>query len=156
MEGLITGDAQTREVGEATGPGRLVLPVAIEEMEVGRRTVTTGLVRVRKHVREHEEVLDETVSREDVHVERMPIGTIVDTPPTIRNEGSTLIIPVLEEVLVVEKRLRLKEEVHITWQRVVEPAPQRVTLRDEELTVERIDPNEATPAEGHPLERPTG
>lgn len=33
--------------------------------------------------------------------------------PEIRTEGDVTIVPVLEEVLVVEKRLVLKEELHI-------------------------------------------
>ena len=56
----------------------------------------------------------------------------------MRSEEDTLIIPVLEEVLVVEKRLLLKEEVRIT-KREETHTPQRVTLRREEAAVERIN-----------------
>ena len=40
----------------------------------------------------------------------------------MREEHGTLIVPVLEEVLVVEKRLMLKEEIHIRTHRVETPA----------------------------------
>jgi stress response protein YsnF len=46
---------------------------------------------------------------------------------------------VLEEVLVVEKRLLLKEEVRITKRRIETHMPQRVILRREEVAVERIN-----------------
>jgi stress response protein YsnF len=50
-----------------------------------------------------------------------------------------LVIPLLEEFLVVEKRLLLKEEVCITRRRVDTHAPQRVTLRREDAVMERIN-----------------
>lgn len=137
------GESQ-RAVGEAQGTRRFVLPVIVEELEVGRRAVTTGVVHISKRVHEREEVLDETVAREQVHVERVPIGEMVEAAPAIRSEGETLVIPVLEEVLVVERRLRLKEEVRLTWSRAVEPAPQRVTVRAEEVIVERRSPSEGS------------
>jgi stress response protein YsnF len=44
----------------------------------------------------------------------------------------------VEEVLVVEKRLMLREEIHIRQQRIETHQPQRVTLRSEEVQVERV------------------
>ena len=58
----------------------------------------------------------------------------------MRQEGDTLIVPVLEEVLVVEKRLLLKEEVRITRTRTEVHSPQAVTLRSEEAVIEEIAP----------------
>jgi stress response protein YsnF len=43
-------------------------------------------------------------------------------------------------VVVVEKRLRLTEEVRITRKRSTDRAEERVTLRREEAVVERLDP----------------
>jgi stress response protein YsnF len=65
----------------------------------------------------------------------------VEGPISAHSEEDTLIIPVLEEVLVVEKRLLLKEEVRITTRRVETHAPKRVVLRREEATVERSQEN---------------
>jgi uncharacterized protein (TIGR02271 family) len=76
-----------------------------------------------------------------VIVERVPVGRVVEAAPQVRSEGDTMVVPVLEEVLVVEKRLMLKEEVRITLRRVAETSQQRVTLRSEEVVVER-DPTE--------------
>jgi stress response protein YsnF len=74
-----------------------------------------------------------------VIVERVPINHIVEGPVSVRSEGDTLVISLLEEVLVVEKRLLLKEEVRITRRRVDTHAPQRVTLRREDAVVKRIN-----------------
>ena len=68
----------------------------------------------------------------------MPIQRVVDAPLPVREEHGTLIVPVLEEVLVVEKRLMLKEEIHIRTHRVETRQPQQVTLRREEVSVERV------------------
>jgi uncharacterized protein (TIGR02271 family) len=126
--------------------GEVVVPVVAEEAEVGKRRVETGRVRVRKTVRTAEKVVDEPVVREEVEVERVPINRVIEEAVGPRQEGDTLIVPLLEEVLVVEKRLVLKEEVRITRRRTEHRASQSVTLRAEEATVERVD------AEGRTLE----
>lgn len=120
-----------------------VLPVIEEELRVERRTRTTGLVQVRKVVREHEEQVDEPILRESVEVERVPINQVLaegDEAGQVRHDGDTMIIPVLEEVLVVEKRLLLKEEIHITRRRTQERIQQQVTLRSEDVVVDRVAP----------------
>ena len=51
--------------------------------------------------------------------------------------GDTTIYPVLREVLVVEKRLKLVEEVRVTRKQTTNHVQERVRLRREEITVER-------------------
>jgi uncharacterized protein (TIGR02271 family) len=101
--------------------------------------VETGRVRIRKIVHEREEMVDPPLLREEVVIERVPVNRMVDGPIAAYSEEDTLIIPVLEEVLVIEKRLLLKEEVRITKRRVETHRPQRVTLRREEAVVERLN-----------------
>jgi len=135
----------------ATEGDTLVLPVMAEELQVGKRTVSTGGVRVSKLVREHEETVDVPLLQEDVQVERVTINQMVESAPAVRHEGDTMIIPVLEEVLVVEKRLMLKEELRIVRRRSETSQPQQVTLRREEIVVEQLDPNSATTDRGNNL-----
>jgi len=123
------------------GEEQIVLPVVEEELEVHKRVVETGGVRLRKIVREREEVVEEPLLREEVHVERVPVNRVIDSPIGSRQEGDTLILPILEEVLVVEKRLMLKEELRITTKRRTTSEPQHFTLRSEEAVVERLEPN---------------
>ncbi|HKD44205.1 MAG TPA: DUF2382 domain-containing protein [Candidatus Angelobacter sp.] len=40
-----------------------------------------------------------------MEIERRPIGRAVEQEPAIREEGDVLMIPVMEEALVVERRL---------------------------------------------------
>jgi uncharacterized protein (TIGR02271 family) len=65
-----------------------------------------------------------------------------DTAPLVREERDVPIIPMVEEVVFIEKRLILKEEVRL--RRVREPDVHRevITLRQQDLVVERIQPGE--------------
>ncbi|HHX64590.1 MAG TPA: DUF2382 domain-containing protein [Chloroflexi bacterium] len=111
-----------------------------EEVEVDRRRVETGRVRLTKKVHEREEVVDEPVLREEVHIERVPVGKMVkEGPVSSYYDGNTLVIPVVKEVLVVEKRLMVEEELRVTKKKIRERSPQHVTLRSEEVVVERIE-----------------
>jgi uncharacterized protein (TIGR02271 family) len=118
----------------------LVLPVIEEVLDVHTSSVETDRVRLRKVVHEREEVVDPPLLRDEVVIERVPINRVVEGPISARSEGDTLIIPLLEEVLVVEKRLLLKEELRITTRQVETHRPQRVTLRRQEAVVERTNP----------------
>jgi len=115
----------------------LVLPVIQETLDVETRPVETG--RIRKIVREWEELVDPSLLRDEVVVERILVNRVVEGPIPVRSEEDTLVISLLEEVLVVEKRLLLKEEVRINERRVETHTPQRVTLRREEAVVERVN-----------------
>lgn len=116
-----------------------VIPVVAEELTVRRREVATGTVRLRKVVHEREEVIAPMITKQFVDVQRVPIGRIVDGPVATRQEGDTLVVPVLEEVVVEQRRLLLVEELRVTVRREQrESAPQRVTLRREEVVVERV------------------
>src|SRR5689334_17238567 len=122
-----------------------VIPVIQEELDVRKRRVEVDSgVRVHKHIQEREEIIDEPLVKEDVSVERVPVNRHVDGPVAVRYEGETMIIPILEEVLVVEKRLVLKEEIRVTRRRTETRAPQRVPLRREIASVERIEEPRST------------
>jgi len=116
-----------------------VIPILEESVVVTKRTVDRGGVRITKLVHESEEIVDELLRQERVTVERVAINQPVDHTPTVRREGDTLVIPILEEVVVVEKRLMLKEEVRVTMQQTNRRQPQSVTVRREEAVIERIN-----------------
>jgi uncharacterized protein (TIGR02271 family) len=121
-----------------------------EELEVGTRVVDTGVVRIRKVISNREAVVDDSIVQRDVVIERIPLNRPVDPAavPDVRQEGDTLIIPVIEETLVVEKRLFLREEVRISRVGREVPTQTRVSLREERVVVEReeeAEPNQALP-----------
>jgi uncharacterized protein (TIGR02271 family) len=90
-------------------------------------------------VHERETIVDEPFFRDEVEVERVLINRVVDASVPVRYEDDTMIVPIMEEVLVVEKRLVLKEELYIRKRRVETHRPQQVMLRSEEVRVERLE-----------------
>lgn len=120
----------------------LSISVIEEQLAVGTRVVDTGRgVRIHKTVSERPVTIDERLAHEAVQVKHVPVDRIVAAgeTPANRYEGDTLIIPVLEEVLVVERRLRIKEELHITRTRHHERHHETVPLKVERVNVERFD-----------------
>ncbi len=130
---------EASDVEDVSAEQSTVIPVIQEDVHVGIRTVERGGVRVNKRVEEREEVVEQPVFREEVSVERTTIGRPIDGVIGTRQEGDTLIIPVLEEMLVVEKRLVLKEEIRITKRRIDETEKASVILREEHIDIEHID-----------------
>lgn len=129
------------------GIDAVVVPVHREELRVRIRTVDTGRgVRVRKVVSEQAHRIDETLLCDEISVRHVPVDRIValSDAPASRYEGDTLIVPILEEVLVVEKRLRIKEEIHITRTRRQERHAETVTLKAEAVSIERFDEGPGT------------
>ena len=116
----------------------MVVPVLVEELDVQKRLVETGKVRITKVVHERETLVDEPLLHDKVTITRVPMQRVVDGPVPVREENGTTIISIVEEVLVVEKRLMLREEIHIRKQRLETHQPQRITLRREEVRVERV------------------
>lgn len=124
------------------------VPVIAEQLAIGTRTVDTGRgVRVHKTVVEQPVTIDERLARDEVEVRHVAVDRIVapDEAPANRYEGDTLIVPILEEVLVVERRVRIKEELHITRIRREEHYQEEVVLKAEQVRVERFDESGTPP-----------
>lgn len=140
----LSGFQAGQEAQQPTSSNNMVIPIIEEKLAVHKHRRQTGVTRVSKRVHEHEEIIDEPSIAEEVEVTRLPVNKRIDEPVSVRQEGDTTVIPVVEEILVVEKRLVLKEEVRVTRRRKEIRNPQQVTLRKEEVTVERI-PGETNP-----------
>ncbi len=121
--------------------GQLVVRLHHEEATVSRRRVETAVVRVETTTRTREALVDEAVVHERVEIERIAIGRVVDAAPPVREEDGTTIIPVLEEIIVVERRLVLKEEIHLRRVRVNAQHRETVVLREQEAIITRGSPD---------------
>src|SRR3954470_22218552 len=89
---------------------QVVIPVIEEDVVAGARPVKTGSVRVDKHVEKRIRRVEAPLLHEDVEVRHVPINKVVSEAPSVRRHGDTIIVPVVEEELVITKRLVLKEE----------------------------------------------
>ena len=114
------------------------LTLLAEEINVEKEAVETGRVRVSKQTHTREVAVDEDLLRESAEIETVPIGRRIFEMPSVRHEGETTIVPIVEEILHTERRLILKEEVRITRRKSTEQFHDRVTLRYQEAVVTRV------------------
>ena len=123
-----------------------VIPVVEETLRVEKREYESGRVLVHKTVTEREELAEVLLRQQDLIVERVPVGRAVSEAPQTRQDGDTLIVPILEEVLVVEKRLFLKEELRIRKHSSERTEQHKVRLRTEHVEIEQTGrkPSEQT------------
>ena len=114
-----------------------VMPLHAEQAAFKRVRKTTGTVRVATATRLRDHVIEEMLAEDHASVLRVDIGVVIDTVPDVRQEGDTTIIPVVEEVVVVEKKLFLKQEIRITRSRTMQPYREVVTLREQTAEITR-------------------
>ena len=132
------GQAPNKTMEETKDKDQVVVPLHAEELSVAKRRVVTGQVKVGTVTRESEQLIEELLEHEHVEIERVAIGKQVDKAPAVREEGDTLIIPILEEIVVVERRLLLKEEVRVRRIRERQPYQERVVIRKQEAVITRL------------------
>lgn len=133
--------------GDGTGrlpDDELVLRLAAEDVVIGRRRVRGRTVRVVTGTREQEHVVAESLTHERVEVTHVPADRFVDDVPPPRIEGDTTILSVVEEVVVLERRLLLKEEIRIRRVRVTETHRETIVLREQfaDISVTEPDPHD--------------
>ena len=121
----------------------VVIPVIEEAVTVGKRTVATGKVVLRKTVQEFQQTLDEPLAVTTFEVDRVSLNRVVEQVPAVRREGETTVYPVVEERLVLTKELVLREEIRVTQRESERHDPQVVTLRREDISVERTPVDQA-------------
>lgn len=76
-----------------------------------------------------------SLDHEEVEIERVPVNRIVEAPTPWRRDGDITIVPVFEEILVVEKKLLLKEEVRIRRRNVSHQETRQVPVRREKVEI---------------------
>ena len=148
----------TSQVGMSLDPAaevalgeEVVLPLIAEAARIDKRAVETGRVRVSTRTETIEQILRENLRSDHVGVARVALNRTLaegEALPQVRTENGVTIIPVLEEILVVEKRLVLKEEVHVRQTTSGEDVEVPVTLRRQHAEIERTGPD------GQPIDPP--
>ncbi len=116
-----------------------IFPVVEEIAVVRKRRTVTGRVRVTTRTETRCSLAVADLDRNMIDVVRVPVGRVVDRLPPVRNEGSTTIVPVVEERLVVVKQLFLVEELHIRQEVKRDAVRLPVELRRQTVAIERFD-----------------
>ena len=117
---------------------KTIIPVVEETIQLDKEWIEKGATRFKKKVDE-ETVNVPLLSRTQKYsVERIPVNQYVDqAPPAIRYEGKTMIISIIEEEAVIQKRLKVVEELHITSSEVEKRTNAEVNLKKERIIIER-------------------
>ena len=137
-EPLIEPQQTTVAVDGSERSDRQTLALHAEEVSVAKRA-RRKLVRATRTTRSREAVVEEDLTSESVVIERVPMNKAVDAIPPIREEGDVTIMPVVEEVVVIERRLILKEEVRLRRVRSVRRHTETVVLRQQQVAVTRTE-----------------
>jgi len=123
----------------------VIVPVVHEQISVDKKVIETGKVHISKVVYEDVERYAVPYTEEHITVERVPKNELVDTvPPAVRYEDDVMIIPVLKEVAVVEKKIMLVEELRVTKTKTEKTESHEIPLRKEEVQVNRSKPDPST------------
>ena len=145
---LPTADSRAKLTSDSSSVGQPVQEArsdVAKQLRIKKRIVEGEGVCVRVVTDEAETLANVTLHSERIEVEHVLIGRIVDRAPAVREKDGVTIVPIMEEVVVTETRLMLKEELHI--RRVVDTREhqQTVLLRRQRAEVEQL------PATGKPL-----
>jgi len=121
-----------------TGEQRLVVPLIEETLDVDKNWVKAGEVVIRRRVESRTETVPVELAHEEVEIERTPVNRLLAQGETLspRQEGDWTVIPVVEEELVVTKRLVVREEVRIRKKRTVRKEQVSDTVRSQHLAID--------------------
>ena len=134
-----------------TEPSTELLTLVEEVARVEKRDVVTGRVRITTRTDTVDQTVRETLEGQTIEFSRVSVDRMLlpgEPVPQIRTEGDLTVIPVLEEVLVVEKRLVLKEELRVLRRVETGVFEETVALHRQSAVIDHLDPNEATSSKG--------
>ena len=121
---------------------QLRVPLVEEQVSIERKQVDTDRVRVRTVVDTDHVLVEELLQVGRLDVTRVAVDREVAEAPEPYRDGDTLVIPVVEERLVVEKRLFVVEELRVAGSSHGEAVSIPVSLRRTRAVVERDDPEQ--------------
>ncbi len=109
-----------------------------EQVEVGKREVQYGGVRLRKVVRTETVNVPVELQREEIHIERTPVSGEVaaDSDVGMVREGEDIFIPLRREEAVIDKTVAASEDVRVSKRRETERENVREEVRREDVQIE--------------------
>lgn len=105
------------------------IPLIEETLSVSKRVVQTGHARVRTIVDERVEHVQAELAHDQIAISRRIVERAVDVAPEPYDEGGAWVVPVVEERLVIEKRLFVVEEIVMRRSTVREDVSIPTTVR---------------------------
>ena len=146
--GSTTADVTARQAGEVVierPDDMAVVQLREEELGVAKQWTQAGEVLIRKKVETRTDTIPVELGYEEVSVQRVPVNRMLAEGERAEphQEGDTLIVPVVEEEIVITKRLVVREELHVTKRRLSRQREVTGQVRKEHLDVETTGQLEA-------------
>jgi len=123
------------------------IPVVEEELEVGKRVVQRGGVRVYSHVVEQPVEQDVELREEHVRVERRPVDRPMGSAEAGQLRDQSVEVTEMAEVPVVQKRARVREEVVVGKETTSRTEKIRDNVRRTEVEVNPLNAGEGPTAD---------
>ena len=124
--------------GERIDDGSIVVPLVDERLEVQKQWVQSGEVVVRKSTQTSQQTIPVELQHEEVQIDRVPVNRPLaygeQTQPWW--DGEVMVVPVVEEEIVVSKRLVLREEVRISKRKVSRQETVSDTIRSQQVDID--------------------
>ena len=137
-------NAQRRADGTEGG----TIPIVEEVARVEKRVVDKGTVRVSTDIETVTERVETPLLQQSAGLDRVRVDRVVDRMPEPRLDGDTIIVPIVEERVVVTKQLVVTEEVRVALTEETLTDVQDVTLRKERVHIDKIPGESETRADG--------
>ena len=128
-----------RGMTEARGmtDGERAIPVVKEDLQIGKRTVNRGGVRIYSHMVERPVSEDITLREEHVRVDRRPVDREA-TAADFNQKDQTIELKEMSEEPVIGKTRRVVEEVVVSKEASERTQTVQDTVRNTEVEVEKI------------------
>lgn len=126
------------------GENTAAIPVVDEELQVGKRPVQRGRVRVYSRVMDRPVEEQVTLREEHVRVERRPANRDISDAELSRLKDQTIEVTEMAEEAVVSKRARVKEEVVVGKETTERTETVRGNVRSTDVQVDQLDRDRAT------------
>uniref|UniRef100_Q01PI0 DUF2382 domain-containing protein n=1 Tax=Solibacter usitatus (strain Ellin6076) TaxID=234267 RepID=Q01PI0_SOLUE len=123
------------------------IPVVEEELQVGKRVVRRGGVRVYSHVTEQPVEENIELREEHVRVERRPVDRTLERGEAGRLRDQSVEVSEMVEEPVIQKRARVREEVVVGKETTQRTEKIRDNVRRTEVKVENLESETGTTGE---------
>lgn len=140
----MSSDRTSDMSSDRTSDREASIPRIQEELEVGKRTVEGGGVRVRSRIVERPVEEHVRLRQESVHVERNPVNRPVSESELANFQEREIELTESEEVPVVNKQAHVVEEIRISKEVTERDETVRDTVRNTEVDIENLNNNQRT------------
>ncbi len=135
-----TSEEAARERGRyANRENATAIPVVDEELQVGKRTVQRGGVRISSHVVDRPVEEQITLREEHVRVERRPANRNISDAELGNLKDQTIEVTEMAEEPVISKRARVAEEIVVGKETTERTETVRDNVRSTDVRVEKMD-----------------